>query len=254
MLQTKIVEIVSELGISQFAGEIYAHLVELKNPSITELCIQTGSYRRKVYEALEELKQAGLIEKENDYSRKIILKSPVVLDTLLKAKKYQLNKVSLEYQDLLPQLVSNFFEDPKQLSIQVFEGTNRFKYLFNILLDQTDEGLEMFSYNESQDLYDILDLDYFLTIWVEKRITKKIFAKVLANSKNQFADFQKKFDNQKYREIRTLKNSHQTQSCIWLLGNKFILWDTFTPKAVMIENQAMSTLFKEMFESIWDRS
>lgn len=253
MLQIKIIEAVVELGLSQFEAKIYAILVELKNPTITQLCIETGSYRRKVYEALEKLNGADLIEFASDYSRNIKVKSPVVLDTLLKSKQYELNKVSLNYQDLLPQLLTNFYTEGKEPAIQVFDGLNKFKYLFNTLLDQTPENIEMLSYNESQDLYDILDLPYFLNVWVEKRIAKKVFAKVLANGDNLDAKKEQTRDKQKYREIRILANKANNKGCFWLIGNKIILWDTFTVKAVVIENQLIAGMFKDLFENDWGR-
>jgi len=251
MLQNKIIEAVIELGLSQFEAKIYALLVDLKNPTITELCTRTGSYRRKVYEALEVLNQAGLIEHTSDYSRNIKVKSPVVLDTLLKSKQYELNKVSLNYQDLLPQLLTNFYTEGKEPQIQVFDGLNKFKYFFNTLFDQTPENIEMLSYNENQDLYDILDLNYFLNIWVEKRIAKKIFAKVLANGDNADAKKEQVRDKQKYREIRILANKSTNKGCFWVLGNKIILWDTLTPKVVVIDNKLLAGMFADLFESHW---
>ncbi|MEI6729041.1 MAG: helix-turn-helix domain-containing protein [bacterium] len=252
MLQTKIVEAVIELGLTEFEAKIYALLVDLKNPTVTELCTQTGSYRRKVYEALEALNQAGLIEHTSDYSRNIKVKSPVVLDTLLKSKQYELNKVSLNYQDLLPQLLSNFFTEGKEPQIQVFDGLNKFKYLFNTLLDQVENDTEILSYNEGQDLYDILDLNYFLNIWVEKRISKKVFARVLANGGSQAATKEKQRDKEKYREVRMLANTVENKGCFWILGSKIILWDTATVKAVVIENKLIADLLSQLFEGAWN--
>ena len=251
MLQKKIVEAIVELGLTEFEAKIYTILIDLKKPTITQLCTQTGAYRRKVYEALESLNQAGLIEHTSDYSRNIKVKSPVILDTLLKSKQYELNKVSLNYQDLLPQLLTNFYSEGREPQIQVFDGLNKFKYLFNTLLDQTPENTQMLSYNEGQDLYDILDLNYFLNIWVEKRITKKIFARVLANGDNHTAKEQKAQDKDKFREIRLLKNTSTNKGCFWVIGTKIILWDTTTIKAVVIENQLISQMFYSLFESVW---
>lgn len=254
MLQTKIIEAVIELGLSKFEAKIYALLIDLKNPTVTQLCTQTGSYRRKVYEALEALNQAGLIEHRSDYSRNIKVKSPVVLDTLLKSKQYELNKVSLNYQDLLPQLLSNFYTEGKEPQIQVFDGLNKFKYLFNTLLDQVKNDTEMLSYNEGQDLYDILDLNYFLNIWVEKRIAKKVFARVLANGANQAATKEKQRDKEKYREVRILNNTAENKGCFWILGTKIILWDTSSIKAIVIDNLLFAKLFRELFDKVWNVS
>lgn len=251
MLQTKIIQAAVGLGLIEFEAKIYSLLIDLKNPTITQLCTQTGSYRRKVYEALERLTKVGLVEFASDYSRNIKVKSPIVLDTLLKSKQYELNKVSLNYQDLLPQLLTNFYTEGKEPQIQVFDGLNKFKYLFNTLLDRIPENIEMLSYNEGNDLYDILDLNYFLNIWVEKRIAKKVFAKVLANGDNIDAKKEQTRDKQKYREIRILPNKASNKGCFWVIGNKIILWDTFTIKALVIENKLIASMLKDLFESVW---
>lgn len=251
MLQEKIIEAVIELGLTKFEAGIYILLLDQKTPTITELVTRTGTYRRKVYEALQRLNEMGLIEHQADYSREIVVMSPVVLDTLLKSRQYELNKVSLNYQDILPQLMTNYFSEGKVPQIQVFDGLNKFQYLFNTILDQTKDNTEMLSYNEGQDLYDILDLNYFLSVWVAKRVAKKVFARVLANGDNPAAKKEKLNDKIKYREIRILNNNRQNQGCYWVVGTKVILWDTAAIKAITIESHLLANMFTEIFDNQW---
>ncbi|MBC7472349.1 MAG: hypothetical protein H7196_03775 [candidate division SR1 bacterium] len=45
---------------------------------------------------------------------------------------------------------------------------------------------------------------------------------------------------------------HVTNGCYWIIGQKVILWDAVTPKAVLIDNLVMVGLIKSSFDMIYD--
>lgn len=237
-----------ELGLSTVAIDTYLLLSKNQQLNITDISIQLGTYRRKIYEALDLLQEIGLVEKNKE---KIVLKSPVVLKTLLRSKQYKINKATIEYEETLPELLSNFFQEGKNPSIKIFDGNNKFRYLFNTILDELDNGGKILSYNEGDDLYESMDMDYFFNIWIPKRVAKNIFIKILATSNNT------KFETELYRNKQMLRETKQlsnttTKGCYWIAGPKIILWDTATPKAILIENVLLADLFRKQFELIWD--
>jgi sugar-specific transcriptional regulator TrmB len=253
MKNTKLNKSMTKLGLSDLAIKIYEVLLDNPDLSITEICTQTGQYRAKVYEGFEELKNIGLLERENNFKRVIKLSSPSTVFNLLKQKQYDINRSVVDLEQELPYILANYFDSKESLDIKIFDGQNKFVYLLTSILDECVDGTEMVSFNENNDIYDIIDSKYFFDVWVEKRIQKSIFNRILSHPKNTFVSEQKKFDSQKMRKCKILPSSNSDQGCYWIIGNKIILWDTSTPKAILIENKILAEVLKTNFYQVWDR-
>jgi sugar-specific transcriptional regulator TrmB len=240
-----------KLGISELSICVYLELVSNPDISVSELCVSTGQYRARIYECYEELKEIGLIERNNDFTRKILVKSPSVVATLLKQKQFEITNSIVDLQAELPFILANISSSQNHLSIRIFEGTNKFNYLMTTILDECGEGEQMMSFNESNDLYNVIGNNYFFKVWIEKRIRKNIFNRILYNPKNTFIQAETPFDHQKFRISKVLREGYVDRGCYWIIGDKVILWDTVTPKAVLIENIVIKELLKASFDMIW---
>jgi predicted DNA-binding transcriptional regulator len=241
-----------KLGLDKLSISLYEILIDNPNLSITELCTQTGQYRAKIYEALEELKKFGLVGRENDYKRQIKVSSPTTVFTLLKQKQYEINRSVVDLQAELPYILANYFDQKTALDVKVFDGENKFTYLLTTVLDECPDGVEMVSFNENNDIYDIIDSKYFFDVWVEKRITKKIFNRILLHPKNSFTNSQQPLDQVKFRSTKVLSSSLSDQGCYWIIGSKIIFWDTVTPKAILIENKVLASVLNSGFDLVWN--
>jgi sugar-specific transcriptional regulator TrmB len=253
MKNNKLTKALQKLDLSNIAIQLYGILLDDSSVSITELCTQLGQYRAKIYEGLEELKVVGLVERENDFKRNLTVKSPTTVFTILKQKQYEINRSVVDLESELPYILANYFDTKDNLDIKIFDGQNKFTYLLTSILDECVDGAEMVSFNENNDIYDIIDSKYFFDVWVEKRVQKSIFNRILSHPKNTFALNQKQFDSQKMRKCKILPSSNSDQGCYWIIGNKIILWDTSTPKAILIENKILAEVLKTNFYQVWDR-
>jgi len=247
MLSKNLKNAMTELGLDIEAIKVYEQLLTLKNPTITEISGNIGTYRRKVYEVLENLFEIGLVEES-----RLIPKSPGIIATLLKAKQYKLNSSLVGFQDELPNILSNFFQQGRSPDIRVFDGLNKFLYLFNTILDEIQINQEILSFNEGDDLYEVWDLDYFLNYWIQRRVKKGVNIRILANSDNTTSKKELPKDKISLRQTKFLKSNKAKNGCYWVFGSKIILWDTATPKAILIDNTLLADLFKAQFEMIWD--
>jgi sugar-specific transcriptional regulator TrmB len=240
-----------KLGLGKLSISLYEILIDNPRLSITELCTQTGQYRAKIYEALEQLKALGLVERENDFKRQIKVSSPTTVFTLLKQKQYEINRSVVDLQEELPYILANYFDQKTALDVKVFDGENKFTHLLTTILDECPDGAEMISFNENNDIYNITDSKYFFDVWVEKRIAKKIFNRILLHPKNSFINSQQPLDKAKFRSTKVLPSSLTDQGCYWIIGSKILLWDTITPKAILIENKVLAEVIKSGFELVW---
>ena len=253
MKNQKLNKALQKLGFSPLSIKVYEILLDNPELSITEICSNTGQYRAKIYESLEELKSFGLIERENNYKRQIQVSSPSTVFNLLKQKQYEINRSVVDLEQELPYILANYFDQKDNLDIKVFDGQNKFVYLLTSILDECVDGAEMVSFNENNDIYDIIDSRYFFDVWVEKRLEKSIFNRILSHPENTFVRTQMKFDSQKMRQCKILPNSQSNQGCYWIIGSKIIFWDTVTPKAIQIESKVLSEVLKTNFYQVWER-
>lgn len=244
-----------ELGLDELEASIYWELLQKPEITILEISQNLATYRRKIYEGLDKLNHIGLVEKLDNFNSKkpnYRAKSPVVIQTLIKAKQHHTNKSLVDFQEVLPNLLTNFFEVGKVPEVRIFDGENKFKYLLNIILDEVPDGTNLLGFNEGDDLFDLFDPDYFINVWVEKRIAKNCFAKVLVNADGRLKDQQIPLNSQKLREVRILNNTKSDTSAFWIIGNKVIFWDTQSIKAVLIENQEIARLMTQIWQISWE--
>ena len=252
MKNTTLRESLSFIGLNDLSVKVYEILLDSPASNITEISREAGIGRNKVYEIIDDLSTFGLLEYGKNQDRKIKLTSPSVISTLLKSKKYQLNHALSNFEEILPSLTTNYFETKKEPAIKLFEGVNKFVYLMNQILIESEDGSELLSFNEGQDLWDIVDFEYFRTVWIEKRITKNIFAKIILQySTVEILKIETKKDRTKFRQMKMLNDSSIALGCYWVIGTKVIHWDTSNAKAVMIDNFTIAENMKANFELIW---
>ena len=241
-----IIELFSAFDLDEFDAKTYIHLLETGDKNISNIALQLKTYRVKIYRSIEILKQRKLINDD------LSAKSPRILNSLLKQKEYQLNSQYRKYREYLTSLADNFESPNKEIFSQTFVGVNQFVNLFVNLLDSIKEGAEMISYNEGNDLYQILDTDYFFEIWVQKRVAKKIFNRILVNPSNKYFDTEVKKDSKLHRITKKLDLKSANQNgCYWVVDSKVIFWDTEVPKAILIDNSLIGSLLTQQFDQIW---
>jgi predicted transcriptional regulator len=236
------------IGCTPLDADVFVQLFIYKH-SVTEISRELSTNRPKIYLSLKYLLSLGLVRYVD---KKWIRVSPKVIFTRIQNQKYNLDRSVQDYKDILPTLVENYFEVKKKPAIQIFDGENKFLYLFHTLLDEIEEGQDMISFNEGDDLYKWFYLDYFVDVWIEKRVAKKITNRILYNSRNRFIPLEKDRDSAKLRNTKILPENYRNMGSFWVIGTeRVILWDTVTPKAIVIDNSILANLLKTNFDIIW---
>lgn len=254
MNNPKLIEALEKLTLSELSRKIYLNVLSNSDLNVSDLSVLLGKYRAKIYEGLNELAKIGLLEKQEQYSRKILVKSPSFVLSLIKQKQFEMNKSATNLQEELPYILSNLAKSMENKQVKTYYGVNEFSYLLATVLDDCADDSQMISFNEHDNIYNIIDTDYFFNIWVEKRIKKNIHNRILANFNNKFVESEKPFDKIKPRELRVLPDSFKNDSCYWIIADKIIFWDTKIPRAILIENKFIADLMYSNFNIIWEIS
>lgn len=254
MLYNNILEkSLKELGLSNFQIQLYCLLIKKEDLNIMQLAKELGVYRLKVYDALEELKLLNLVEKESNYSRKIIVESPSKIVNLLKRKESELSQLNLNLSEYLPSLQNEYYSSRKQPMVKIYLGKTQFTNMFHQVLEELKSDDEILILGEGQDFYDIIDFEYYFSTFRRDRIERNIKAKVLWKEPTSF-DVKRliTLDSEELRESKILPEHFKTSGSIWITKNKVINWTTVLPKAIVIQDQSLVLFYKDLFETIWN--
>ena len=234
-----------ELGLLEIESKIYEKLLILENINISELSRDFAIDRRKIYTALEKLENIGLL-KMGKYGE-FELESPSYIAALLQEKEVKTRQIKENLNDLMPQVLSQFYTSKRQPVVKFYEGKAQFINLFNQILES---GEEILSFGNQEKYFDLVGFEYF-EIWKKKRIQKKIKSRDLTFSDYYTASLSKN-DESEFREIRFLPKKYLCDGIYALAGGRFICWNPILPKVIVVEDKVISDLFKANFELIWE--
>lgn len=241
-----------KLGLSDFTISVYQELLHNQDHDISSLAFRLNTYRSKIYNSLDELKNLGLIlGKTQDYSRQIVLENPIKISTSIRQQQSKLNLLVNELDEYLPQIQNQYYSSKKQPITKVYQGITQFKNFFDQVLEETEFGGEILVIGDGQDFEDIITAEYFLQSWMQRRLEKSIKVRILAKYFNQRLKSIMKNNEIELRETKFLNQAFNQPGCLWVTKNKVINWNTVLPKAIVIEDQIMAKFYQVLFEGMW---
>jgi sugar-specific transcriptional regulator TrmB len=243
--------VLEQLDLGELEIQIYQLLLQHPELNVTDLAKKTGVYRLKIYNALDNLQKAELISQTADYNRKIELEPPAKIITKLKLKENNLSRINSDFEQLLPELQSQYYSSARQPITKIYQGKKEFLQIFHQILEETPKGEFILAISEGEDFYRIIDFDYFNQNWMQPRIKKGVFVNVLVRADNlDFIEMSK--DNEKHlREMKVLPKDFKFPGTVWVSNNKIINWNTVMARAIVIEDKVMADFYRQMFEMLW---
>jgi sugar-specific transcriptional regulator TrmB len=250
-MKANIIELIlQELNISKFAIQVYLDCMETSEPNITKIAKKMKVERSRVYSAIEELTENGLIAAKESYSRSILLNSPSKLIAKLRDQEIRSRRLMEDFTKFLPDLNAQYYSHKNQPIFKIYEGKTQFIDLFNDVLNDVDkeEGLRFFG--NVDDFFDLVGFDYHLE-WTYQRIKKQIPSKVLYFSSSRMNKVALK-NNEQFRQSKILPDTHKVSGSYYLYANKSIHWNPVFPKAILIEDSVINSTFRSNFELLWE--
>jgi len=241
----------TQLGFEKLEIDIYLELLETKTLNIRSLASTFATNRMRIYAILDRLQEQGLLTYTKGVGRSFALESPTKILGLLKFQETEARRLTSDYSNYLPDLLTNFFSSTNKPIIKVYEGKTQFLGIFNQILDESNPGDEILDIGEGEDFNEIIYIDYFKE-WMRKRIQKNIKVRILGRQNNSFL---KEIEPKNDLELRQLKflpaEFKLTDGNLFILKNKIIIWNTVQVQAVVIENKAIADFFRSIFEGLW---
>jgi len=240
-----------ELGLTDHEANLY--IVSVKNgpTPIKKLAEILQISRPNVYKVIEGLEKYGLtrFSDKEKFARDFIVEPPTILLEKLREKKEKLAEIDRNYTLNLPGLLAMYNQGESDSKIKIYKGKSEFLTIYKQSLEE--ENKEILYFGSSKDLIQFVSWDVEKQ-WIEDRVKKGIFIKVLSVPADLTDEFLKN-DEKELRKTKILE-SRDFSSSFMLFGKKVVFWQPEAPLAIVIQDQFIYEMMKVVFEKAWEQA
>lgn len=241
-----------ELGLSEFEIKLYTISLLLGPSSLSKLSEHLGISRPNVYKIIKGLEQHGLVKfsDRKKYARTFMVESPTVVLEKLRKKRDKAGEVDHQLTSIMPDLITLYRQGESSTKIKILEGDEQFAKLYYLILEEAKEKTEFFgsltSVIDSRSLEEQKE-------WGAKRARKGIWLRSLVFPDKKLESF-KGINEKMARELRFANNIQPFPASFQIFANKVIIWQPKVPLAILIEDESLVQMFKNIFESFWEKA
>jgi sugar-specific transcriptional regulator TrmB len=239
-----------ELGLTDLEINLYTVSLRLGPSPISTIAESMGISRPNVYKVIQGLERHGLarFSERGKYARNFIVESPTEVVAKLRNKKEKIAVLDNDLVSELPNLLALYHQGEGDTKIKVFKGREQYVKLVNQILDESGEVMEYFG--SATDYINFLSWETE-RVWINKRIKKNIFIKVLLLPGETAENFELS-DREQLRETRILKDSAPFITSFQLFANKVAIWQPKAPLAILIEDEFIVAMLRSVFYKLWN--
>lgn len=239
-----LIETLNQIGLSDKESTIYLLALELGSTTILNISKHTVINRSTIYTVIESLLKRGLMSVEiKGFKKRYIAESPDRLEFIFEQKKKQLLKA-------IPFLNELYQHDSNQSFIRYYEGIEAIKMLYLGFLTEIKPGEDYLVIGNQADWFSA-DPEFFLK-FIQKRAKLNIQIRLLFQD-SAITQKHKKFEKNLNQKIKILPINTSLTTNMVILPKKVVIHQLKGPKiAVVIENESIVKMNKEMFEIIWN--
>ncbi|MCL5010897.1 MAG: helix-turn-helix domain-containing protein [Patescibacteria group bacterium] len=236
-------KLLSALGLTEKQALVYLACLELGTSPAHRISQRAGLPRSTTYEILSSLQQKGFAS--------VFFKKTIKYFSAEEPKRViseTQSRIDL-LKNALPQIEARYLKARGRPQVRFYQGKVGIQNVLEEILEDTPR--EVFGFSAVDDFFNSLD-DYFPS-FVERRVKRKIFAKLIMSSSMIRAKETKTLDAKQLRESRIISSPHQHHGSILIWKNKIALMslkDEF--EAVVVEGAELATVQKTMFNIFWD--
>jgi sugar-specific transcriptional regulator TrmB len=228
--------VLKKIGLTDTEIKIYVELLSLGATSAGKIVEQTGIYRKNLYDALNKLKEKGLITYVTENKIKVFqAKEPDNLIRFLEEKKEEL-------EELLPELNAKANSQNPEIESEIYRGTEGIKTILKECLNYKD----VLFIGATGDVEN--RLPYFWPHYNKKREKLKCKWKLLLvhEAKN------KPITKSQYYEYKILPEILSGLNVIYIYGDYVanVLW-LEKPLAFVIKHKTLANNYRKYFVFLW---
>lgn len=233
-------KVLEEFGLTPNEVKAYLACLSLGTALVQDIAKKAGIYRTYTYELLRSLKEKGVVSYIIKSGKQYFeVANPEKLLDILKEREEKLKVV-------LPELRKVYKSAVKRPNIEVYEGKEGLKTIFNDMVKEKKEILNMAS---GKDLFSILKFEY--PFYIKKRIQNKISTRVITE-KGELNYQYKKTGTNDFRKMRFLPNDKSFTNATFVYGDKVAIMSIKKELiGVLIADEEIAKNHRLAFEILW---
>ena len=246
-------EILQEIGLTEAESKIYLALLDIGESTIGPIANRSGVAYSKIYILLEKLIEKGLasyiIKNKVKYFSPA---DPKKILNYLDKKKQNIEDQKKQVEDILPQLKGKLKQIKEKERVEVFEGYEGLKTVYNEELESLNKNDEVLILGGSAGIYTNKQrYQIFFKKINQLRLKKKIKYKIIFNENVRKEENAKFWENQNLTEVKYLLEN--TPASLNIHSNRvmIIYWTQEIPKVFLISSKIAADSFKKYFEALW---
>ncbi len=236
------------IGLSDKESRVYMAMLELGESSIIPIARHATIKRTTVYNYLEEFQRLGLISISTRNGRRYYsANSPNRLRVMLRDRLEQV-------ETIIPNLFSMWKEDEEKPSVQMFEGLDGLKRVFELSLECESKKIDVIPIESAGHVF--VGPEY-IARYIEKARAAEITFRSLRLPTDAYEKF-RLYDPEEHdnRVIRVAPEWFTPQSYIQIYDNNVGIFSHAKeiPYALVITSQSYAHTMRLFFEAIWQQS
>lgn len=238
-----------ELGLNDQESHLYVVSLSLGPSPIAVLAKHLGMARPNVYKLIAGLEKQGLarFSEKKKFTRNFIVESPTRLLELHREKQRAIAQTDERLTSFMPDLLALHQQGELPTNIKIIQGPDQFLKLFFQIIEE--ENKESCYFGSAQDFIGLISWPQEKE-WIAQRMKKGMRIKALLLP-SEDANTLRSSDPKELRETRIIKNDKPFTSSFQLFANKVIFWQPKTPIAVLVEDEYIAGMMKNVFEMLW---
>jgi sugar-specific transcriptional regulator TrmB len=241
-----------ELALSENEAVLYTQMLNRPRSTVQELGTHAPFPRTMLYYVLKQLTRRGLVAaKKEGWKTVYVAEDPERLYDLLANKQREFERETDSVRELIPRLKHRYRLAGKRPSVRTFDGAEEYqKALEDIIISQPKEVYAYEVLVGKKPALEIRDAHE------RRRVTRKIQKKVLFFDSADALQFLKNRRYDDYTQFRNVKAGSAASFSVdlTLYDGKLLYtsyYDEYEPTAVLVEDQALYEMQKNLFDTLW---
>lgn len=241
-----------ELGLTNHERDLYCLSLSLGPASVAVLAEHLKISQPNVYKVIRGLETHGLavFSNKKGYTKRFIVEPPTVVVDLIRRRQENISHMREQLTVTMPDLLALYKQGELPTKASILQGERQIR---NTFVRTYEEAKNEVLYFGSWSHFIKMLTHEIGEQTIDRRVAHNVRVRGLLLPAEENARL---FKNQEkeLRELRVLKDAAPFTTSFHLFSNKIILWQPHAPLALLIEDEYLITMFRSMFEWMWERS
>lgn len=242
--QSKIINILESLGLSDTESQVYFSMLSLGPATILAISKASEVKRTTIYSVLDSLNRKGLTRIEvKGFKKLYVAEHPKKLESILTARKNDL-------AELFPELEALYNLKGGEAFIKYYKGSESIKNANYDLLESLQHNDEFLVIGDPERWEDVNKS--FAKDFIVKRNKHSLRIRMMLTD-SELARTYKKFERNFHEEIKLLPADSKLDTNLVITPQKILIQQMFSPVLVItIENKSIINMHRELFNVMWN--